>query len=215
MLKTSHPEQQLELLKSIAEGIVALFFPGVEVVIHNASTRKIAYIANNLSKRKSGDEAGIDDIRMSCANEISGPYEKLNWDGRKMRSVSIYTSIDGRPSYIMCVNLNTTIFEDARNALDMFLSVTRLQPQPQQLFKDDWQENINTFLHEWIKKENASLTSLNREQKKRIVVDLYLEGAFKAKNAVDYIASVLVMGRATVYKYLREVKNNDVSTAAS
>ncbi|MGK3251927.1 PAS domain-containing protein, partial [Klebsiella pneumoniae] len=58
MLKTSHPEQQLELLKSIAEGIVALFFPGVEVVIHNASTRKIAYIANNLSKRKSGDEAG-------------------------------------------------------------------------------------------------------------------------------------------------------------
>ncbi len=40
----------------------------------------------------------------------------------------------------------------------MFLSVTRLQPQPQQLFKDDRQEKINTFLHEWIRQQNTSLT---------------------------------------------------------
>lgn len=83
-----------------------------------------------------------------------------------MRSVSIPARDEqGNPSYLLCINLSTSIFEDARNALDMFLSVTRLQPQPQQLFKDDWQEKINTFLHEWLRLQNTSLASLSREQK--------------------------------------------------
>ena len=73
------------------------------------------------------------------------------------------------------------MFEDARNALDMFLSVTRLQPQPQALFKDDWQEKINTFLHDWLRRENAALGALSREQKRRLVSDLYHQGRSRPK----------------------------------
>lgn len=54
--------------------------------------------------------------------------------------------------------------------------------------------------------ENAALGALSREQKRRLVSDLYHQGAFKAKSAADYIANVLSMGRATVYKHLRELK---------
>lgn len=197
---------QYQLLTSIADGIAALFFPNVEVVIHDVATGKVAYIANNLSRRSPGDDAGLDNFERDAIAPLTGPYEKLNWDGRKMRSVSIATGSDGDPGYLLCVNMHTAVFEDARNALDMFLSVTRLQPQPEQLFKDDWQEKINTFLHEWLRRHSASLASLTREQKKQLVGDLYDEGAFQAKNAADYIANVLSMGRATVYKYLRELK---------
>lgn len=204
------PTSQLELLQSVADGIAALFFPNVEVVIHDLSTNKVVYLANNLSKRKPGDDAGLDDFDINSGAPVTGPYEKLNWDGKKMRSVSIPARDEqGNPSYLLCINLSTSIFEDARNALDMFLSVTRLQPQPQQLFKDDWQEKINTFLHEWIRLQNTSLSSLSREQKKRLVIDLYNEGAFKAKSAADYIANVLSLGRATVYKYLKELKKGE------
>ncbi|HCR60500.1 MAG TPA: hypothetical protein DIW66_01140 [Serratia liquefaciens] len=207
MLKTT---SQLELLQSVADGIAALFFPNVEVVIHDLSTNKVAYLANNLSKRKPGDDAGLEDFDIDSEGQVTGPYEKLNWDGKKMRSVSIAAKDEqGVPRYLLCINLSTATFEDARNALDMFLSVTRLQPQPQQLFKDDWQEKINTFLHEWIRQQNASLGSLSREQKKQLVIDLYNEGAFKAKSAADYIANVLSLGRATVYKYLKELKKGE------
>ncbi|CAI1635525.1 helix-turn-helix transcriptional regulator [Serratia entomophila] len=200
---------QLELLRSVADGIAALFFPNVEVVIHDLATNKVTYLANNLSKRKPGDDAGLEDFELGAEAKVTGPYEKLNWDGKKMRSVSIAARDEqGKPSYLLCINLSTGTFEDARNALDMFLSVTRLQPQPQQLFKDDWQEKINTFLHEWLRRENAALGSLTREQKRSLVNDLYHEGAFKAKSAADYIANVLSMGRATVYKYLRELKQD-------
>lgn len=198
---------QLELLRSVADGIAALFFPNAEVVIHDLATNKIAYLANNLSKRKLGDDAGLEDFELDGGAGVTGPYEKLNWDGKKMRSVSIAARDEqGKPSYLLCINLSTAMFEDARNALDMFLSVTRLQPQPQQLFKDDWQEKINTFLHDWLRRENAALGALSREQKRRLVSDLYHQGAFKAKSAADYIANVLSMGRATVYKHLRELK---------
>ncbi|CAM3592816.1 PAS domain-containing protein [Rouxiella silvae] len=203
-------DSQFALLKSIADGLAALFFPSVEVVIHNVTTGKVAYIANNLSKRNLGDDAGLDEMEFNEFERLSGPYEKLNWDGKKMRSISIASAGEGKAGYILCVNLSTGIFEDAKNALELFLSVTRLQPQPAELFKDDWQEKINTFLHEWIRKQNTSLASLNREQKKRLVVDLQQEGAFRAKNSADYIASVLSLGRTTVYKYLREIKDNDV-----
>lgn len=207
MVKKSGPDNaQLDLLKSVADGIAALFFPSVEVVIHDVEAGTVAYIANNLSKRKPGDEAGLNDLQQDLLAPVTGPYEKLNWDGKKMRSVTIATGNDDTPGYLLCINLSTAVFEEARNALEMFLSVTRLQPQPEQLFKDDWQESINAFLHEWIRRENTSLSALTREQKKMLVQKLHREGAFRAKNAADYIANVLSLGRTTVYKYLRECR---------
>ena len=197
---------QFQLLKSIADGIAALFFPSVEVVIHDVAAGTVAYIANNLSKRKPGDDAGLDDMGEAPLAAVTGPYEKLNWDGKKMRSVTIATDDGTTSGYLLCINLSTAVFEEARNALELFLSVTRLQSQPEQLFRDDWQENINTFLHEWIRRENTSLAALTREQKKALVQNLHREGAFRAKNSADYIAGVLSLGRTTVYKYLREIR---------
>ena len=123
-----------------------------------------------------------------------------------MRSVSIATGDENTPGYLLCINLNTAIFEEARNALDLFLSTTRLQPQPEQLFRDDWQESINTYLHEWLRQKNLSLGTLSRDDKKELVLALHQEGAFRAKNAADYIAGILSLGRSTIYKYLREFK---------
>ncbi|MDD9640746.1 helix-turn-helix transcriptional regulator [Klebsiella michiganensis] len=204
---TTADHTQLELLKSVADGITALFFPSVEVVIHDVVADRIVYIANNLSRRSPGDDAGLDELRGEILEPVTGPYEKLNWDGKKMRSVTISARKGTEPSYLLCINLSTSIFEEARNALDLFLSVTRLQPQPEQLFRDDWQEKINTFLHEWIRRQNSSLGMLTRGQKKQLVIELHKEGAFRAKNSADYIASVLSLGRSTIYKYLRELKD--------
>lgn len=104
MLKTT---SQLELLQSVADGIAALFFPNVEVVIHDVSTNKIAYLANNLSKRKPGDDAGLEDFDIDSDGQVTGPYEKLNWDGKKMRSVSIAARDEqGLPRYLLCINLS-------------------------------------------------------------------------------------------------------------
>jgi predicted transcriptional regulator YheO len=47
---------------------------------------------------------------------------------------------------------------------------------------------------------------LNRDHKRELVLALHAEGAFKGKSAANYVANVLGMGRATVYKHLKELK---------
>lgn len=198
--------EQFHTLRSIADGIAALFFPSVEVAIHDVRNGKIAYLANNLSKRSIGDDAGLEELSLHDLDRLTGPYEKLNWDGKTMRSVSIRANLAGDPGYIFCINFSTSLLDDAKNALELFLSVNRLQPQPAQLFKHDWQEKINTFLHQWLAEHRTSLTTLTRVEKKTLVTELYHQGAFNVRNSAGYIANVLSMGRATVYKHLKEIK---------
>ncbi|BBP85277.1 MULTISPECIES: helix-turn-helix transcriptional regulator [unclassified Pseudomonas] len=205
---TPRPDPAFDNFRAIADGIATLFFPHAEVVVHDLRTQKVAYIANNISKRSIGDDAALEDMLEDGGEERNiGPYEKLNWDGQKIRSVStVLQDARGKPLAVLCINLNISLFESAKAALDLFLAPGKLIPQPDALFRDDWQERINTFLHNWMRQRQLGLNLLSREHKRELVLALHAEGAFKGKSAANYVANVLNMGRATVYKHLRELK---------
>lgn len=198
----------LDNYKAIADAIATLFFPHAEVVIHDLGSQRVAYIANNLSKREIGDDSALEDMLEDGAEARNiGPYEKLNWDGQKIRSMStLLRDAKGKPLAVLCINLNITLFEQAKAALDLFLSSSKVIPQPDALFRDDWQERINTFLHGWLRQRQLALNTLTRDHKRELVLALHAEGAFKGKSAANYVANVLNMGRATVYKHLKELK---------
>ena len=202
------PAPELDNYRTIADAIATLFFPHAEVVLHDLRTQKVDYIANNISKRVIGDDAALEDMLSGEVDERTiGPYEKLNWDGQKIRSVSsVLRDAAGTPIAVLCINLNISLFETAKQALELFLSSSKLVPQPDALFRDDWQERINTFLHSWLRQRQLGLNLLTREHKRELVEALYAEGAFKGKSAANYVANVLNMGRATVYKHLKEIK---------
>ncbi|MFP5421960.1 MAG: transcriptional regulator [Gammaproteobacteria bacterium] len=202
------PAPELDNYRTIADAIATLFFPHAEVVLHDLRTQKVDYIANNISKRVIGDDAALEDMLSGDVDERTiGPYEKLNWDGQKIRSVSsVLRDATGTPIAVLCINLNISLFETAKQALDLFLSSSKLVPQPDALFRDDWQERINTFLHSWLRQRQLGLNLLTRDHKRELVEALHAEGAFKGKSAANYVANVLNMGRATVYKHLKEIK---------
>ncbi len=202
------PAPELDNYRTIADAIATLFFPHAEVVLHDLRTQKVDYIANNISKRVIGDDAALEDMLSGEVDERTiGPYEKLNWDGQKIRSVSsVLRDANGTPIAVLCINLNISLFETAKQALDLFLSSNKLVPQPDALFRDDWQERINTFLHSWLRQRQLGLNLLTRDHKRELVEALHAEGAFKGKSAANYVANVLNMGRATVYKHLKEIK---------
>lgn len=198
----------LDNFRAIADAIATLFFPHAEVVLHDLRTQKVDYIANNISKREIGDDAALGDLLSEDVSDRNiGPYEKLNWDGQKIRSVStVLRDSQGTPQAVLCLNLNISLFENAKAALDLFLSPSKLIPQPDALFRDDWQERINTFLNSWLRQRQLGLNLLTRDHKRELVLALHAEGAFKGKSAANYVANVLNMGRATVYKHLKELK---------
>lgn len=199
---------KIENYKAIADSIALLLFPHAEVIVHEVKSQTVIHIANNFSKRKLGDDSALDqelgDFRSSAS---IGPYEKINWNGQKIRSItSVLYDQNGQAEFLLCINLNFSVLEQAREALDAFFQVSRLIPQPDTLFRDDWQERINTFLHTWLKERNLSLHTLKMKDKRTLVEALHAEGAFEGRSGADYVANVLSMGRATVYKYLKELR---------
>jgi predicted transcriptional regulator YheO len=197
----------LERYAHVADSIATLFFPYAEVVIHDLHDQTIAYLSNNLSKREVGDVSALEDVEETSRDKLVGPYDKLTCDGRRMRCVS--TALfddDGDAVGNMCINFNIAAFDEMRATLELFLKGAGVVAQPTELFKDDWQERINTFLHAWLRERQVALNALTREHRRELVEALHAQGAFKGKSAANYIANVLGMGRATVYKHLKEMK---------
>lgn len=194
--------------KTIADCMATLLFPHAEVILHSLATQTVIHIANNISKRKIGDDSALEEIAGDLTTQLSlGPYEKLNWDGQRIRSItSVLLDDTGKPEVALCINLNYSVLEQARDALNLFFQASRMVAQPEALFRDDWQERINTFLNTWLQKRHLALNGLGREDKRNLIEALYHEGAFEGRSAYDYVANVLTMGRATVYKYVKALR---------
>lgn len=196
---------ELDRYKPIAEAISLLFFPHVEVVIHDLRTKTVFAIYNNLSKRSVGDESLLDEVNEETLKQaVLPPYLKTNWDGRKMKSVTAIIRGQGDipPIGLLCMNLDISKWEEMHQfILDMIKPVTQ---KPDFLFKNDWRERINMYVSTYLKQHALRLETLNKSEKRELIFALYREGAFSTKNAASYIAEVLNISRATVYNYLKE-----------
>ncbi|AGB80412.1 MULTISPECIES: helix-turn-helix transcriptional regulator [Serratia] len=194
---------------AIADAIALLFTPYAEVAIHDLASQKLVYIANNRSQRELGEDSNLDDLRDNLDLQVIGPYQKRNWDGGQLRSISAVLRDDNQhPIGLMCINLDITVLSSAKAALETFLSGSALQPQPAVLFQDDWQERINTFIYQWLQQHQQTLSTLNAPARRELVEALYHQGAFRGKNAAGYVAKILGIGRATVYNYLKNCKES-------
>ncbi|NRD74931.1 PAS domain-containing protein [Shewanella sp. VB17] len=205
-----HTQEKLILSRyaSIADAIAILLNGYAEIVIHSLQTCKVLYIANNLSNREIGCDSGLDEINFNGDETVIGPYNKLNWDGKNMRAISVILGDDkNSPDAMMCINMNLAEFEAARDVLNLFLNNRALVPQPEKLFHDDWQERVNTYIHNWLAEQQRTLIGLSRQEKKALVFALHDHGAFKGKYITTYVAKTLQLSRTTVFNYLKQVRS--------
>lgn len=194
---------EIQRFLAIAEAIEMLLHPFAEVVLHDLATSKIVAIFNSFSYRQIGDDSLLEEIKFDPSQYVIGPYEKLNWNGNRLKSISIVIREEsGKPVGLVCINLDVSKFDELRHLIDSFIHPDSLLPQPQELFKDDWQEKINLYVHDYLRKNHKSLENLSRTDKQTLVELLNREGAFNQKNAATYIGKVLGVSRATIYNYL-------------
>ena len=136
---------EIEQLKPIADGIVQLLHPHVEVVIHNLRNGEIAYIANPTSGRAEGDPSLIEpQLAYSYKNEdVIGPYEKAGSRGQRISSItSVVRDKKNTPVYLVCINLDFSHLESALNSLETFIRPQVAVTRPDSLFLRDWRESI-------------------------------------------------------------------------
>ncbi|CRX39537.1 helix-turn-helix transcriptional regulator [Estrella lausannensis] len=195
--------KEIERFIPAARAIAGLLHPHAEVVLHDTETNTIAALYNSFSKRKAGDSSLLEEGETGNYPDYFEPYYKTNWDGRKLKSTtSVIKDEKGKIVGLLCINLDISQMEGMKRLLEEFTGGALASASD--LFKDDWREKINTYVHEYAKENTTTLTLLTKEQKREVIFLLQKEGAFKAKRAAEYVADVLGISRATVYKYLSE-----------
>lgn len=187
---------------NLCDAFVQLMDPLLEIVIHDLASEKIHYINGKLSGRKIGDPSLLDLDTLDKDNLKNITYTKLNFDGRLIKSISV--PVDD--NWLICINCDISIFHKMNKVASLMLKETSA---PESLFKNDWQEQLNITIHAYLAQKSWSFNHLTLSQKKSVVHYLFREGAFSQKNAADYIAKILNMGRATIFNYLKEWRNNE------
>jgi predicted transcriptional regulator YheO len=197
---------------AVADGIAALFQPFVEAVVHDLHTDSVAYVVNSMSPRVAGDPSDLREVEFPANARLVGPYEKINWDGRRLKSMSIVLRDNtGKPIGLLCLNADVTRFDAIRRTLQDFLGVPErgspLESGSEQLFHDDWHEKINRYVASWTAQRGTTIDGLDRESRRELIEALQAIRAFDGRRAPAYVAQMLGISRATVYNELARIKN--------
>ena len=191
----------------IAASIAAWLHPNAEVVLHDLETDRVVRIWNNFSRRSPGDSSLIaEEIQLEQGRDVYGPYERSNWDGRRLKCVSsVVRDANGQRIGLLCLNLDVSSFDAFRGFLEA-LTATTLSP-PAALVERDWREQIHSALAAHLREIDAPLTALTRMQKISAVRALDIKQLFSTRNAAQHVAAILNVSRATVYNWLKEARN--------
>lgn len=198
----------LEPSFAVAEGIAALFAPFVEVAVHDLASEAIAYIANPQSRRTPGDPSQLEELNFNPGQKVIGPYEKTNWDGRRMKCVSIVLREGTEAIGLMCINVDVSAFDQVRRALDGFLGAPPQDENVRALFVHDWHERINRFVTDWCAERRVQISEIDRSSRRELIAGLQGIGAFEARRAPAYVARILGVSRATVYNELGAIRQD-------
>lgn len=192
----------LQTYAPIFDALVLLMKPLLEVVIHDLKTNRICYISGLLSKREIGDNSLLD-IKELETNLDEIVYPKLNFDGRLIKSISVKLP----DNLLVCFNCDISIFNEMQIFADKFMLPKN--EKPESLFKNDWQEKLHITIHSYLKQKDWDFKTLSGIQKKQLSKYLFEIGAFSQRKSGDYIAKSLNLSRATIFKYLKEWRQNE------
>lgn len=190
----------------LSQALIKLMAPLLEIVIHDIKSNTIIFIEGGLSSRKVGDPSFLDADVRDIKQVV---YPKISANGKPLRSISISLGKDQtNPEFLLCINFDVSVFVQIEALVSNVFNHS-LEEQPDALFKNDWQERLHTGIHKMLKKNSWDLEALNNKQKKLLVEELFKQGVFNQTNAVEHVAKILKMGRATVFNYLREWRSHE------
>lgn len=199
--------EELKKHLSFVQGIVDLFYPFVEGSVHDLKSGTLEAIFNNISKRQVGEPTPLKELNVNIDQLLPyfPPYYKFNWDGRKLKCISITIRNDQNvPIGLICFNFDVSIFQDLDSKLSVLLQLKGEAENPIELFGENWQAQIHSQIDQYLSEKKLVLHRLTRKEKKELIQFLYRKGIFNYKNAAPFVAELLGISRASLYNYLKD-----------
>jgi len=193
----------------VADAIATLFRPHVEVVIHDLSSLKVAYIANSISRRRIGDSSVADQVsEESLAQAVIGPYRKVNKDGRNLRSVTaVIRDADQQPTAMMCINFDVSTLERIRDEVSALAFLPESLEPHAPFFHDNWRQALDRLMQEVEREEGIPVKSFNTSLRFALIEKISDSGFLSMRNAPPVVAERIGISRAALYKYLKEIRS--------
>lgn len=200
-------DPRVRMWAPVGQAVVLLLGPYAEVVLHDPDTDRILAIWNPMTSRGPEDPSllGELDALDPSARDVFGPYEKLLADGRHLSSVSaVLRGPDGRPSAVLCVNLDRTPLEQAAAVLAGFGAPT--VPPPEPLFEQDWNERVQSIVGAYVRECGRPVERLTRADRLAVLARLDEAKVFAVRRATPVVAGALRVSRSTLYSLLAELR---------
>lgn len=198
-----------EIHKPMVEAIAELFYPLIEVAVHDLKEGKIAALYHNISQRKVGDPSPLNELKVNIEDfpPYFTPYYKKNVDGRSLKCTSITLRNKNKEALgLICFNVDVSLFEESHQMLEAFLKIKSSASHPVDAFGKEAGKETLKILNDYLKEKALSLKHLSRLNKRDIIWHLHQKGVFNFKNAVPLVAKTLSTSRATLYNYIKEIK---------
>jgi predicted transcriptional regulator YheO len=209
----------LDVLERLAEGIVAVVGPHCEVVVHDFSDpeHSVVMIAGNVTGRRPG--APVPDLSFISGELDRDTPDQLNYRARigshHLQSSTIWIrDADGTPIGAVCVNVDYSDLIHARELLDKLATSTQNVSAlvVDDTFAKDVDDLIDLSVTEFLRQEGVqSVEAMGYEDKLRLIQTLEERGLFRIRGAVNRVADMLDVSRASIYNY-RSSLRQELST---
>ena len=204
----------LDLLKRLAEGIVAVVGPHCEVVVHDFGDpeHSVVLIAGNVTGRRVG--APVPDLSFISGELDRDTPDQMNYrasiGSHHLQSSTVWIRDgDGAPIGAVCINVDYSGLTHARDLLDKLATSTRNVSDLviTDTFAKDVGDLIELSVSEFLRQEDVqSVEALGYEDKLRLIQSLEERGLFDIRGAVNRVADVLDVSRASIYNYRSSLK---------
>lgn len=206
----------VDMLRRLADGIVAVVGPHCEVVIHDFGDleHSVVAIAGNVTGRKPG--APVPDLAFTSADLNCQTPDQINYcsklGSRDLRSSTIWIrDADGRPIGAVCINVDYSDLVQVRELIEKMTGPAREAPElvVSDTFARDTDELIDAAVSAFLRQEAIpGLQAMSYEDKLRLIQAVESRGLFRIRGAVSRVADLLNVSRASVYNYRSSLKND-------
>ncbi len=203
----------LQNLQSLADAVVAMFGRSCEACVHDLTSlhSSLVYIRGEVTHRLPGAPATDLLVKMINSPKDNGDmhtYCTTNSEGRSLKSTTtLMRDEEGRAIAAFCINFDTTEFYNAGQALLPFLHPEIGAPSSTETFANSAGETVEALFRNAVREIGKHQTTMNVDERKRLIAILEADGLFLFKGAVEQVAKMMGITRFTVYNYLKRVRS--------
>ena len=203
-----------DILQRMAEAVVAVVGPHCEMVIYDFDDLEHAVVAvvGNVTGRRPG--APVPDLLFTTEALNRGTPDRLNYrtklGDRNLQSALVWIrNRTGTPIGAIGINIDYTDLLQARDLLERLADSTRVVVDAgiTDTFARDMDDLIDLSVADFLHQENIpGVDQMSSDDKLRLIYSLEERGLFKVRGAVNRVADLLNVSRATVYNYRATIK---------